>query len=340
MFRTKSKTTINDVAELAGVSIKTVSRVVNHEQAVRSSTRKKVQKAIDVLGYQPNFSARNLASTHTYTLGVVYDNPNAYYVIDMQNGILSASGRLGYELIIHPCSAEADGVASELLVFAAQASLSGLILTPPFSEMPILLRKLKQAELPFVRVISAGSVDNIDMPCVYIQDKLASIKLTQHLIELGHKEIAFISGDKSHKSTTERLTGYESAMLDAGIEIEADWIFEGSYSFESGVKAAKQILTRQDRPTAFFCCNDEIAAGVLFTARQMGLKVPQDLAIVGFENSPFSQQTLPTLTTAAQPIQTIAETACEMLIEQIAGAVSVDSVAFEPKVIVRQSTKH
>lgn len=339
------KSTIKDVATLAGVSFKTVSRVINHEGSVKPETLKKVTQAIKTLNYQPNHAARNLAGTSSYTIGFVYDNPNAYYVIDMQNGILSECRDKGYELLIHPCSANSENIVEEIRTMVKRSQLAGLIISPPLSEMPVVLEALKELEVNFVRIISGSNEKAENSPCVFIHDNEAAYEITEHLIEYGHEDIAFISGDKDHHSTEERLNGYLKALADNGIAQRDELIFEAHYSFESGVDGAKYLLNLERKPTAVFCCNDEIAAGALFAARLMNFDVPEQLSIAGFEDSPFSRQTWPKLTTAAQPTNFIARKAASSLISYIvakrSGATNVGEMPhqhFQPQLVVRQST--
>ncbi len=333
------KSNINDVAKHAGVSIKTVSRVINNEPSVRQATREKVLQSAKELNYKPNSAARNLAATKSYTIAYIYDNPNAYYIIDMQNGILAECRNQGYELLIHPCNAKDSGIVDELITMIKGAQLAGVVLTPPFSEMPTLIDSLEENDIKYVRILSGSNLTDGDSSSVLVDDHKASLELTQHLIDLGHKDIAFISGEKEHQSTLERLAGFKQALTDNKIRINSKFIIDGEYSFESGVNAAKNLLTLEKKPTAIFSCNDEIAAGALFASRLMNVEIPEQLSIVGFENSPFSRQTWPKLTTANQPNIDIAQTATRLLISQTRNtAPTVEQQIFIPEFIGRDSS--
>ncbi|MGJ8681418.1 LacI family DNA-binding transcriptional regulator [Paraglaciecola sp.] len=341
----KSKATIKDVAELAGVSIKTVSRVTNQEGSVRKETLQRVTQAIEQLNYQPNTAARNLAGRKSYALGYVYDNPNAYYVLDMQNGILEECRERGYELVIHPCSATNESIIDELATMVKKSQLAGLIISPPLSEMPDVLTGLDQLNIPYIRVISASHVDGDTSPCVYINDRDAAYEITEHLIQQGHEKIAFLRGDECHRSSHERKIGYLEALRNYGLMADESYQIDGSYSFEFGVAGAKQLLALQDPPTSIFSCNDEIAAGALFAVRLAGLDVPSQIAIAGFEDSPFSRQTWPKLTTAAQPTISIARKTTASFIKYLAnqqsGKAKLDAVPhlqFKPQLVLREST--
>lgn len=332
-----TKPTIKDVAQLAGVSFKTVSRVINKEGSVGKELQEKVMSAIKVLNYQPNLSARLLRGAAAF-IGYIYDNPNSNYVIEMQKGILGECHRQGYELIIHPCDSKAPDLINELLRMIDRTQVGGLVLTPPMSEMPLVLDALAQRNIPFVRILSGSAPPDNQGPCVFIDDRTAAFNITQHLIDLGHKDIAFLAGEEIHKSTLERLEGYKAALHDNAIPLNPDLVVAGEYSFESGVARTKALLASNTRPTAVFACNDEIAAGTLFGARLEGVSLPDQLSIVGFEDSPFSRQAWPNLTTAQQPNKTIAERATYLLTELIRGQRPVTSEGFFPKLIVRESS--
>ncbi|MGL5047647.1 MAG: LacI family DNA-binding transcriptional regulator [Shewanella sp.] len=332
------KVTINDVAKYAGVSIKTVSRVTNNEPSVKQGTADKVNEAIKALNYQPNLAARNLAGTKSYAIGFIYDNPNAYYIIDMQNGILAACKDKGYELVIHPCNAKSENICDELTALVKYSRLAGLVLTPPLSEDPKVLKALTTIGANYVRII-AGEKDNEQNGLtILVNDKFGAVQITQHLIDLGHKHIAFLSGDFHHESTKERLLGFKQALTINGLKVNEHYIIEGKYSFESGVDGANKLIKLKNRPTAVVACNDEIAAGALFAARLAGLDIPIDLSIVGFEDSPFSRQTWPKLTTVHQPNAEIAQVATELLIAKRREQDAIYSKTFTPEPIIRDSS--
>jgi LacI family transcriptional regulator len=336
--------TINDVAKRAGVSMKTVSRVINNEPSVRKSTHEAVMAVVNELNYRPNNSARSLAGTKSYTIGFIYDNPNAYYVIDMQNGILSECKTQNYELLIHPCNHQSVNLEDELRNLIVHSRIAGVVLTPPFSEMPNVSKMLNSMQLPFVRIISGNQKNKSGSSCIFINDHEAAYVITKHLIDLGHKKIGFLCGGKEHHSSGERLEGYQDALQDNKIKTNKQLILDGEYSFDSGVKGAKKLLNRKNRPTAIFASNDEMAAGALFAARLMGISIPEELSIVGFEDSPFSRQTWPKLTTAHQPNKFIAQQAASLLISKVQGQSEAQMEAknimksFSPELVVRDST--
>ncbi|QEE26161.1 LacI family transcriptional regulator [Rhodanobacter glycinis] len=333
--------TIKDVAHHAGVSLKTVSRVINHEPAVRSETREKVERAIAQLGYRPDPSARSLRSTHSFAIGLVYDNPNAHYVIDMQNGVLSACRERGFGLQIHPCDSSSPKLAEELVSLVKRARLAGLVLAPPMSEQAGLIATLKANDVTFVRIISSREDPRDGSPCVFIDDRHAAYAITEHLIQLGHTRIGFLWGEPHHRSSPERYQGYADALKDYGIALNKKLVLPGRYAFDDGFRGARKLLALKDkeRPTAIFGSNDEIAAGVLAAARSTGLDVPWDLSIAGFEDSPFSKQAWPALTTARQSTEEVGRHAALRLMRSLQQPEAGDAnEGFMPELVVRGST--
>src|SRR5690606_2559056 len=201
------KATIKDVAKLAGVSFKTVSRVINREASVNPELQERVLKAVKELNYQPNLSARLLRGTAS-SIGFIYDNPNSNYVIEMQKGILGECRRQGYELVIHPCDAKADDLIDEILGMVDRSRVGGLVLAPAMSETPEVLNALNKLKIKFVRVLSGTQPPDDKAPCVFVDDRTAAYRITQYLIDLGHKAIAFLGGEAAHKSSGERYEGY------------------------------------------------------------------------------------------------------------------------------------
>jgi len=334
------KPTIRDVAKRAAVSLKTVSRVINHEPAVRERTRARVMKAIGELGYKPDVSARSLRGARAYAVGLVYDNPNPYYIISVQNGALSVCRERGFGLQIHPCDSSSPRLPEELLDLVSHARLDGLILAPPMSERMGLIRHLAANRIKFVRILSAAEDPADGFPCVYVDDRDAAYDITEHLIQLGHQHIGFIWGGAAHRSSPERYKGYESALKDYAIPLDKKLIVHGDYSFEDGFRAARKLLALKSRPTAIFGSNDEIAAGVLAAAKSAGIEVPGELSIAGFEDSPFSKQSWPALTTARQATEVIARHAAQLLLAQLGEhpGQGPGNEGFSPELVIRGST--
>lgn len=334
--------TIKDVAKLAGVSFKTVSRVINREPSVGEELRTRVWEAIEELKYQPNLSARQLRGAASF-IAFIYDNPNSHYVIEMQHGILEECNRQGFELLIHPTEAGDHKFINEIKQLVSNGHIAGLVLTPPFSESAKLIEALNAIDVRYVRILSGDSDNDSSSPCVLVDDYRAAYDITRYLVGLGHRKIAFLGGDPEHASSEHRLEGYRTALSENNIAHDEQLILPGQYNFDSGSERTSQLLRLSKAPTAIFACNDEIAAGALFAARIKQVAVPQDLSIIGFEDSPFSRQTWPKLTTAHQPNSEIAGSAAKLLIENIRSTRLGEEIkpqhhAFKPELVVRDST--
>ena len=312
------KATIDDVAELAGVSIKTVSRVVNREPNVRESTREKVDKAIAQLNYRPNLSARNLASQRSHLIVLVYDDPSAYevpssgYVIRLQQGTLRACRAANYELLIHPCNYRNKNVKAELATIIEQMRPDGFVIAAPLSNMPNIVKAIASTDTPYVR-LSPGR-NNGDEYAVATNDREISAEMTRYLASLGHSRIAFISGDPKHKAVGNRLKGYKNGLAQQGLSFTDELVFAGDNSIASGAAAAEHLLALDRPPTAIFAANDDMAAGVIRVAYRLGVDVPGQLSVAGFDDIALAQQIYPALTTIRQPLAAMAETAASTLI--------------------------
>lgn len=335
-MRDRSKATITDVADKAGVSIKTVSRVINREANVREKTRAKVLEAAAALDYQPNPSARGLAGSKSFSIGMLYSNPAEFgYVKDNLFGAFQACRDMGYSLLLHPCDETPD--VQDVQRFVHQTGIDGLILAAPICDDTNLQAMLQQQGLPFVQIAptqtarGAGSVQCDDYQACY--------ELTQYLLELGHERIAFIRGDPKHASSERRYEGFRDAMKQAGQTIPRQWVRQGYYDFESGSKCAEKLLQLNPRPSAIVASNDDMAAGALMTAHQQGLDIPAELSVTGFDDTPTARHSWPPLTTVHQPIVDMSYAAAEILISNIAQpAQQVREKGFACRLIVREST--
>lgn len=331
------KATIADVAELAGVSIKTVSRVTNNEPNVRGNTRAKVKAAIKELGYQPNPSARSLASRRSYLVGLLYDNPSPSYLINIQNGALRTCRAEGYDLVIHPCDYRSDKLRDDLSNMVRQSRVDGVILTPPLCELPEILTLLQELETPFVRIAPAD--DRHAERSIVTNDREISAQMTAHLIELGHRRIAFVRGHPDHGAVCTRYDGYVDALKAASIPLDEDLVSQGYNSVDSGEQCAAQLLDADAPPTAIFAANDDMAAGALRAAHARGIAVPTELSVAGFDDTPIACQVWPALTTIRQPIKQMSESATALLLHQLGGNES-DALerVIECGLVLREST--
>jgi len=331
------KVTINVVAEQAGVSKKTVSRVLNNESSVSEATRKKVILVSKELGYKPNPFARGLASNCSYILGLLYDNPNTHYINSNQVGALDICQKNGYHLLIHPCKARGNEMLNSLQEIFNHSRLDGLMLTPPFSDFSQLLDFLDEKKIPHVRI---GATINFKRSCCVISNDFnAAEEMTRYLITLGHRRIGFIQGHPQHNSTQQRFAGYKKALQDAQISLDEELVEQGEYNFESGERCASKLLKMKDRPSAIFASNDYMAAGVMKVASQMYIPIPHELSLTGFDNAPIAQYLWPSLTTIKQPVEEMAATATSLLLQQISNPTEAFSkVVMDSHLLVREST--
>ncbi len=330
------RATIDDVAKLAGVSIKTVSRVVNREPNVRQSTRDRVDRAITQLNYKPNLSARSLASQRSHLIGLIYDDPSAYevpssgYVIRMQEGTLRACRATNYELLIHPCDYRRRDVRQDLQGLIERSQPDGIVLAPPLSNMRKIVAAVAATGTRFVRV--APGTEALPEFVVATDDREISAEMTRYLASLGHRRIGFIAGDRRHKAVVNRLPGYRDGLEESGLAYADELVADGDNSIGSGEAAAEQLLALDDPPTALFAANDDMAAGVIRVAYRLGLDVPGRLSVAGFDDSALARLVYPALTTIRQPLSKMAERAAVDLIERFG---KPDS---EPRTVVIPST--
>jgi LacI family transcriptional regulator len=332
------KHTINDIARLAVVSKKTVSRVINESPFVHDETRKRILEIMERVGYTPDPQARALAFRRSFLIGLIYDNPNAPYVINIQEGALGALRRMGYELVVHPCDRSSEQFLGDIKQLVSRQKLDGVIILPPVSENNTLADLLKKLKCPYVRVASAAIDDPENL--VQSMDRQSAAEVAEHLAKLGHTRIAMIVGPPTYRSSAERLSGFSNALADRGLALPPDYIAEGSYTFESGAACAELLLSRTPRPTAIFAGNDETAAGVYRTAYLRGVRIPDDLTVIGFDDSPLASRLCPSMTTMRQPIRDMGRLAAEKVMAKIArqdGPPAASLTVF-PHLVVRESS--
>jgi len=335
----KRPSTISDIARLSGVSKRTVSRVINNSPKVGKATRERVQSVITELSYRPNAQARGLAARRSYLLGMIYDNPDALYIDQVQRGVLSVCRELGYELVVHPCDRRSETVTSEAVGFVNRSKLDGVIVLPPISEDNALAGALGQAHVPYVRLacIALDTAERV----VVANERSAVATMAEYLVDLGHRRIAYIAGPEGRKSTRERLEGFLDALQKLGCTPSDELIKRGAYTFESGIECAQELLTMASPPTAIFASNDEMAAGVICTAHELGVKVPGDVSVAGFDDSVLATRVRPSLTTVRRPVQDMARLATTKLIATIDGHHDEARVGMflDPILIIRDSTR-
>ena len=323
MIQQKKTPTINDVAALAGTSKRTVSRVINNSEKVNDATRARVQEIIKQLNYAPNRQARGLAASKSYLIGLIYDLPTLF-ISDIQKGILSVCGDAGYELVVHACHFDSDQMIDEVTRFVSRAKLDGVIILPPISEIDDLGKSLNDIGCNFVRLASAIGDETLNH-LVVTDYQPAIVEMTRHLVDFGHRDMAFISGPRTNISSQKRHEVFVQALASHGLELAPEMIIEGTFTYDSGVKAAEKLLSREHRPTAIFAANDEMAFGVMNVAYHMGLKIPDDLSLVGFDGTSFSTFVVPPLTTTIRQTDEMSRLGTQKLLAQIENGRDEDS---------------
>ncbi len=332
------KATIFDVAEQAGVSIKTVSRVVNNESNVRDATREKVLSAIRELRYKPNAAARELSGKRSRLVGLVYENAQEFnYLKDVLNGSLDACEARGYALLLCPITLPNPDIAARIREFVTQARVEGIVLPAPLGDLAAAAALLRQLRIPVAAIAPKDPrPEEINVSC---NDGAATCSLAEYLIEQGHRAIGFIKGHPGHGASAARFAGYRRALQRHGLAFSAALVRQGYFDFDSGKTAASELLDLAKPPSAIVASNDDMAAGVLFEARERGLTVPRDLSVVGFDDTQIASRMWPPLTTVRQPIVQMAETAARLLIDKLNGeAVQSPDEPFECEVVIRKST--
>jgi LacI family transcriptional regulator len=304
--------TIIDVAREAGVSFKTVSRVLNGESNVREQTRERVMNAVKALDYRTNHNARNLRARQSRIICLLHANPSRNYVGEVHLGALQRCQAEGYSLITEDYSAN----TREVLALRSGTRLAGAILTPPLSDDQDLIGLLQQQQVPFVRI--APSETGTPGRDVAIDDRAAAREMTEYLIGLGHERIGFIRGTVADSQAGARFDGYKDALEAAGISYDPALVVNGDFTFDSGVTGAEQLLDVTDRPTAIFASNDDMAAGVIAACYRRGIQIPQQLSVAGFDDTPLAATISPSLTTIYQPSRELASEAIGLLLEEIA----------------------
>jgi len=338
MRRKTGAPTINDVAAMAEVSKRTVTRVINRSSKVNEATRARVEKVIEQLNYAPNRQARGLAASRSFLIGLVYDVPTLF-INDIQKGVLGIIEDEGYELVVHACHYQSEGLVEDITRFVNRAHLDGVIVLPPVSDIDGIGLELEKAGCPYVRVTSDVSDDSSRL---VVTDYLSAISdMTRHLVELGHRDFGFISGPNTHLSSRKRYEAFVKALASHDIDLLPETVFEGAYTFDSGVRAANELLSRDRRPTAIFAANDEMAFGVIKVAHQLGLIIPDDLSLVGFDGTPFSTFVVPSLSTIIRQTDAMAQLATQKMLAQIYEGTD-DTRIFEtmvsPRFTPREST--
>lgn len=332
---TKRRATINDIAEIAGVSKRTISRIVNKSPAVKEKTREEVRQIIEIVGFQPDPQARGLAFRHSFLVGMIYGNPNPQYVLNLQQGILDGLAHSDYELVVHPTDRRAPNYLENARTFIQRQKLFGVVLTPSVAEDEEFAGMIRELGCSYVR-IAPISLDE-DKHMIVTHDHKGAHRVAIHLSSLGHERIAFIAGRKDFLTGHERHAGFKAGLEACGLTLSPDYVAQGDFTFQSGVRAAEQLLSRRPLPTAIFAANDEMAAGALLAIRMAGLRAPDNISVVGFDDFHIAETVWPRLTTLHSPTRKIGQMAARRLLGNKNYELETVEVP-EPELVIRESS--
>jgi len=300
--------TIQEVAKRAGVSVKTVSRVMNDHENVSAETRARVYEAMQALGYRPSEAARQLRSQTSTNVGLLLGDPASGYQGRFHQALLAACLQAGRYLCVELFDAPGPGWQDRVLLLLERTGIGDMILLPPLCDF-LPLKTLLREHGVRLALISPASPDPLS-PAILMDDRAAAAEITGMLLDQGHRRIGHITGDPDHAASGLRRNGFIDAFLSRGQpRPEPSLIAEGNFLFKKGSAAAEALLALPNRPTAIFAANDDTAAAVCMVAHRLGLRIPEDLSVVGFDDSPIASEIWPSLTTVRQPFAAMAASA-------------------------------
>ena len=326
---------IRAVSKMAGVSVATVSRALSTPDVVSEETRKKVLEAVRETGYKPNMMARNFRSKKTFSIMVLVPDLSNPFFSMVISGIQQAAKARGYSVVLG--NTMGDTKAERELAHQLHTNQTDGIIQLS-SRFPLAPEDCAEGVQPAL-VNCCECVDDDSMPTVTLDNVGASKAMTEHLLTLGHRRIAVISGPATSPLTAARLAGYRQALAHAGVTFEQNLVREGDYSLASGAAAAGSLLTHAARPTAMVCFNDEMAIGAMHEIRKAGLSVPADISVTGFDNLSFAAYTDPPLTTISQPTEAFGTEAVSLLLDIMeSGKTARRHLTLPYELVVRDST--
>lgn len=327
-----ARATIVDVAKLAGVSTMTVTRVIHKRENVSGTTRQKVQSAIESLGYAPNLAARALVGAKVRRVCLLYGNPSSAYLGELLLGALEATSQAEVHLIVEQTDPNMDLRALEPKL---NRDWDALIVPPPMSDVSGLRKLVAKHQFPAVFLSSATDTGRANE--VRIDDYQAAFEMTRLLLEKGHTKIGFIKGDPAQTVSQRRLEGYKQALQAAGLMFDPSYLANGEFTYKSGEQAAARLMQLPSPPSAIFASNDDMAAGVMAAAMKTGLVIPDQLAIVGFDDSPIATTVAPALTTVRQPVAEMAALAVELVLSENITSKPPQTIIAQHQVIERET---
>lgn len=328
--------TMADVAAHAGVSLKTVSRVVNNEPHVSAKLRARVEAAIAALDYEPDLAARSLAGARSFTIGLLFDNPSPNYTMKVQAGTYRLCREMKYHLRIDNLDSTSRAVpmVEQLNMIVRHGRVDGFVVTPPLCDNLMVLDFLESRQLRYSRI--APVVDPGRSPSVLIDDAAAGACVAEMFWTAGHRRFAIINGETSHGASAERRRGFVERLQSFNPDITVSEAY-GGFDFERGRDAGRELMSARRHPTAIFAANDDSAVGAIVGCQELGFKVPEQVSVCGFDDSWIAKSVWPLLTTVHQPIEEMAYTAAKLLLDQTTGAAKKSQIHLGFELIARNS---
>lgn len=332
-------TTIKEVAQLAGVSITTVSHVVNSTRFVSQDTRQRVMDAMQRLNYRPNSMARSLRLGVSQMFGLMLpDNSNPFFA-EIARKIENLCYENGYNVIL--CNSDNNQERESSYIDLLIGKMVDGVIFIASGNQPDHLNMLVEAGIPIVIVDREVGLQVADV--ILVDNCQGGYLAARHLIQLGHRRLACISGSSRVTPSADRVQGYRQALRDYGMDCDESRIISGDLRYEGGIQAMQALLSLPEPPTGVFCCNDLMAIGAMRAVRSAGLRVPEDISLVGFDDIFMASAVTPALTTVAQPIEEIAEKAARLLLERVHSPQPkkpTERVVFQPRLVVRDSCRN
>ena len=326
--------TLSEIALAAGVSVSTVSRALsNNNYPLKEETRQRITKLAEKMGYHPNFVARSLQSSRTQTVGVIVDRMSSSFTPATVQGLQDSLRQAGYSISIVNSNRDQDLVIEAIQTFHSRR-VDGIVILNSWLHTfndPIL--PLQDRPFVFVNRLFSDAIHN----CVAPGDHYGAQLAVKHLVDLGHRQIGYINGIEDWLESQNRLAGYRDVLIEHGLPVDEALIRPGDWGVDSGYRTTQDLLALKQRPTAIFAANDIMALGAIYAIQEAGLRVPDDVALVGYDDRDFAAWIRPNLTTIRMPSYEMGQAAARLLLEQIAGEELEDTTQIPGKLIVRQS---
>ena len=326
--------TLAEIAQAAGVSVSTVSRALtNNNHPLKEETRQRIANLAKEMGYNPNLVARSLQSNRTHTVGVIVDRMRSPFAATTVQGIQDGLRQAGYSISIINSNRDQDLVIEAIQTFYSRRVDGIVILNAWLHTFNDPFLSLQDRPFVFVNRLFSDAIHN----CVAPGDRYGAQSAVKHLVELGHRRIAYINGLENWLEAQNRLAGYRDILTEQGLVVDEALIKPGDWGVDSGFQATQELLALEQPPTAIFASNDLMALGAIYAVQEAGLRVPDDVAVVGYDDRDFAAWIRPALTTIRMPSYEMGQAAARLLLEQIAGEELEDATQIPGELIIRQS---